>query len=161
MALTILDRLSITRLIAAALKSIRGKRMAIQETDVTVLSSAARTATTTSAEFQWLDAKAFMVVNVTAVTSSPGITPELQVYDAASGIWVAIYIQSSPSTPTTAHTYLYIFTDTAFTPSGSTIQESKQVYLAPRMRVVITHADADSCTYSVGFNRVNSNVPVN
>ena len=135
--------------------------MAIQEIDVTVLASGTRTATTTSGEFAWLDAKAMMIVNVTATSATPGITPEIQVYDAASGTWVAIYIQAAPVTPTSAHTYLYIFTDTAFTPSGSTIQESKQVYLAPRMRVVITHADADSITYSVGFNRVNSNVPVN
>ena len=127
-----------------------------QDLDVTVLSSAARTATTTSAEFQWLDAKAFMVVNVTTTAATPGITPQVQAYDLASGTWVTVYLQAAPVTPTSAHTYLYIFTDTAFTPTGTYIQESKQVYLAPRMRVVITHADADSITYSVGFNRVNS-----
>ena len=127
-----------------------------QDLDVTVLSSAARTATTTSAEFQWLDAKAFMVVNVTATVATPGITPQVQVYDMASGTWVPMYVYAAPLTPTSAHTYLFIFTDTAFTPTGTYIQESKQVYLAPRMRVVITHADADSITYSVGFNRVNS-----
>ena len=127
-----------------------------QDLDVTVLSSAARTATTTSAEFQWLDAKAFMVINVTAVTATPHITPEIQVYDATSGTWIEMWKSASYEAPTGAFVYLYIFTDTAFVPTGTAITLSKQVYLAPRLRFVMTHADADSCTYSVGFNRVNS-----
>jgi hypothetical protein len=130
--------------------------MPIQESDITLLSSAARIATTYSSEFQWIDAKAFMVVNVTAVTATPHITPEIQVYDSTSGTWIEMWKSASYEAPTGATVYLYIFTDTAFVPTGSSITLSKQVYLAPNMRFVMTHGDADSCTYSVGMNRVNS-----
>jgi len=98
-----------------------------------------------------------MVVNVTAVSATPTITPSLEAYDATSTSWVTIFTAASAQSPTGAATYVYILTDTAFTPTGGSLTESKQVYLAPRMRLKITHADADSCTYSVGFNRVNSN----
>jgi len=131
--------------------------MATQDTDLTLLSSAARIATTYSSEFAWLDAKAFMVVNVTATSASPTITPGVEVYDATSGTWVTMWTAAVPKSPSGTASYLYIFTDTGFVPTGGAITESKQVYLAPRMRLIVTHADADSCTYSVGMNRVNSN----
>jgi hypothetical protein len=129
--------------------------MGLQIKDVTILSSALRTETTYSPDIEWLDAKAFIVLNVTAVTGTPGITPSLDVYDPTSGAWIAIWAGSA-RTPTTAVTYLFILTDTAFVPTGAGITESEQVYLGPRMRFVVTHADTDQCTYSVGMNRVNS-----
>lgn len=129
--------------------------MADQTVDLTLLDSAARTATTYSAEFEWLDAKALLTIDVTAIASTPTITPGLQAYDPTSGSWFTIFTATSSQSPGGAARYTYVLTDTAFLPSGFT--EAKQVYLTPRMRLVITHADADYCTYSAAFLRVNSN----
>ena len=121
--------------------------------DQTLLTSAARTATVNSAEFSWDRAKAYMVLDVTAVTSTPGLTPKIQVYDSTSGQWITIasYTQVNP---TGATTYTFCASDQSFAPS--TVTETEQCYLTARMRVRIEHADADSATYTVSFLEVNA-----
>lgn len=126
-----------------------------QTVGLTLLDSAARTATTYSGEFDWEDAKAILTVDVTAVSATPTITPGLESYDPTSGSWFTLFTAAYAQNPTGAVRYTYVLTDTAFLPAGFT--ESKQVYLTPRMRLKITHADADSCTYTASFLRVNSN----
>lgn len=126
-----------------------------QTVDVTLLSSAARTSTTYSAEFAWEDAKAMLTIAVSAVSASPTVTPGLEAYDPVTGSWFTIFTAAAAQSPGGAARYTYVLTDTAFLPSGFT--EAKQVYLTPRMRLIVTHADADSCTYSAAFMRVNSN----
>ena len=130
--------------------------MAEQAEDLVLASLATRTANYTQ-EFAWLDAKALMTIRVpNAPAASPTITPSLEAYDPASSEWFTIFTAAASQSPTgTSSRYTYVLTDTAFLPSGFT--ESKQVYLHPKMRLKITHADADAVDYTVMFLRVNSN----
>lgn len=119
--------------------------------DQTVLGSAVRTATTNSAQVTWTDAKAYMVVDVTDLASTPSVVPKVQVYDSTSDQWITI---ASFTAITATGTYTYCLTDQSFAPA--TVTDTEQCYLTPRMRVRMEHADADSITYSVSFLEVNA-----
>lgn len=123
-----------------------------QSLDVTVLSSASRTATT-SATFTWADAKGVLVLVMSSHTATPGLTPKLLAYDPVSGTYWTLW--TAASAITADGTYVYMFSDEGSPPSGGSITESVQVALTPDMKVTITHVDADAAVYSVGFNRVN------
>lgn len=109
-----------------------------------ILASAARTASVNSTDFVTSGATGLVVViDVTAITATPSIVPTIQMKDVLSG------------------KYVDVLTGAAITAVGTTV-----LYVDPRvaavanvaanrplgrlMRVVMTAADADSATYSVG-----------
>ena len=122
---------------------------------LTLLGSASRAATTSSAQFTWNQPKAYCVLDVTAVAATPSIVLSLEVYDPVSGQYVTIFTATTAVTATGTKTYC--LTDTSFAPTGVT--ETKQCYMTDTMRVTVTHADADAITYSVSFVEVLSRFP--
>jgi hypothetical protein len=91
-----------------------------------------------------------MVVDVTAITSSPAITPKLELFDPASGKYVAVWTASA--TITTVSTTTYCFTDVdAPYASIDNVTEIVELPVTDQIRVMMGHANANAITYSVNF----------
>jgi hypothetical protein len=110
----------------------------------TLFASAARTASPTAATFDKGRAERLMVViNVTALAATPSVVPRIDYFDEASGTWTTlltgaalttvskVILRVGPGMPVTANV-------------------SANDGLPERLRVDMSHADADSITYSVG-----------
>ena len=114
--------------------------------EATLLASAARTATTNVADQTNYNGKRLLlVVDVTSITDTPSVTPSLQIKDSISGDYITVWTAAAALTATGEVTYY--FADGA---SGGSFTEIEPFGLPSRTwRVVMTHADADSITYSV------------
>lgn len=112
-------------------------------TEETILASAARTATVNSADFTNYNAKGLhVIVNVSALTATPSITPIIQGKDPISGTYYDI-LEGLPIT-TTGINILKVY------PGISAFVNQSASDILPRTyRVRVTHADTDSITYSV------------
>lgn len=111
-----------------------------------VLSSAARTAApipTTDPGFATPNgaSSALFVVVTSALVSSPSIDVIVEGYDPASNTWYNIITAAAIVTATT--TFLRVM-------PGVIDEDVANVILPEVIRVRVTHADADSITYSVG-----------
>jgi hypothetical protein len=107
-----------------------------------ILASAARTATATGADQADPNAEGLhLIINVTAVTATPSVVPTIQ--------------GKSP-----VGTYYDVLVGAAITATGTTVLKigpgiaavanaAAADILPDTWRVVLTHADADSITYSV------------
>ena len=115
---------------------------------VTLLASAARTATTNSSDQTNKSAKGVVVtVDVTAITATPILTPNIQCKDEVSGKYENMLTASATITATGTHSYIvYPGVGAA---SGDIVQVAG-FPLCRVWRVAITHSDTDSATYSVG-----------
>lgn len=112
--------------------------------DETVYASAARTATPTAAVIATRGRqRVHVAIVVTASAATPSVVPTLDAYDAASNTWYNL------------------LTGAAITGAGTTILKigmgfpatanvSVPDILPNLLRLTMTHADADSITYSVG-----------
>lgn len=110
----------------------------------TILASAARTATPTAVTVTNPTCRGVMfVIDVTAVTSTPSVTFTIDGYDVAKEDYVNIL--TSAAITTTGTTVLTIFPGAPVTANVSTNKP-----LPRQFRIVATHADTDSITYSVG-----------
>lgn len=111
---------------------------------VTVFASAARTATPTpfdgsaSAGVRGLH----LVIDATAVTATPSVVFTVQGADPVSGKFYTIL--ASAAITATGTTVLRVYP--GLTAAANTVASD---VLPPRWRVIATHADADSITYSV------------
>lgn len=112
---------------------------------------------TSDASPYWNDAKAYLVITVSAVTSSPTVKPHLLAYDKASAAFFEFWVATSAQSPTGAAVYAYSLVDNGFvpTPSGVIVQASR-MYLTPYMRLDLEIGGTGSVTLTAGFNRVNS-----
>lgn len=112
-------------------------------TEETILASAARTATVNSADFTNYNAKGLhVIVNVSALSATPSITPIIQGKDPISGTYYDI-LEGLPIT-TTGINILKVY------PGISAVVNASASDILPRTyRVSMTHADTDSITYSV------------
>ncbi len=112
-------------------------------TEETVLASAARTATVNSADFTNYNAKGLhVIVNVTAFAAGASIIPFIQGKDPVSGTYYDI-LEGLPIT-TTGINIIKVF------PGISAVVNSSASDVLPRTwRVRVTHADTKSITYSV------------
>lgn len=98
----------------------------------TLYALAARTATPAVATFAMRnDSTLRLVVDVTAITSTPSIVVTVDVQDAASGKWANV------------------LTAAAITAVGTTALAAV-AGLTGNVRVTVTHGNANSITYSVG-----------
>lgn len=111
----------------------------------TLFASAAYTATQNSDE---IEQRGYRGVRVYIVTSNPVATPSvvfaIEAYDAASGTWVALLTAAAMTTATTKTLTIY----PGLTASANVTAND---VLPARWRVSATHADADSITYSAGY----------
>ncbi len=113
--------------------------------DVTLLASAARTETTSSADQTNYNGRGLIVtINVTAVTATPSLT--LKVEAKMGSAYEALITASAAVTTTGIHSYiLYPGVGAA---AGDIVTVSGYP-LSRTWRVTVTHGDADSATYSV------------
>jgi len=113
--------------------------------EVTLLASAARTASTNGTDQTNYNHRALVVVvDVTSITATPSITPTLQIKDSISGDYVTVWTAAAPLTATGEAAYLFV-------PGGAagSYTEAVNLRLPRTWRLRVTHADADSITYSV------------
>jgi hypothetical protein len=130
-----------------------GRSVPLTEVDdqaVTVFASAARTTTPTpfdgsaSAGVRGLH----LVIDVTAVTATPSVTFTIQGGDPVSGKFYTIL--ASAAITGTGTTVLKVYP--GLTAAANSVASD---VLPGRWRVIATHGDADSITYSVGAQLVH------
>lgn len=113
-----------------------------------LLASAARTATTNSADFTNQDYRGVdVIINATAATATPSVVFTIQGYDSTSAQYYTIL--ASAAVTGTGTTVLRVY------PGITAAANTAASYALPRRwRVNATHADSDSITYSVGFSAI-------
>jgi hypothetical protein len=118
-------------------------------TDVTLLASAARTGTPAKVDQTNYNARGIQVViDVTAVTATPAITVTIQGKDAASGKYYTILASTAIATVTTTVLRVY--------PGGVVAANASANDVIPRTFAIdCVHGDADSATYTVGYSLIN------
>jgi len=127
-----------TQLLAFSTVDFEGRPM-------TAYLSTARTATPTANVLYARGATGIKVtIIVTAITASPSVVFSIQGYDAASGTWIALL--SSAAVVGAGTTTLTISPNVA-----TSANVSLNAFIPDTLKVVATHADADSITYSVGL----------
>lgn len=110
--------------------------------------STARTATPTNVEISDKYVKGIQVViNVTASSATPSVVPTIDGHDPLSDTWYNI-LTGSAITGASA-VVLRVHPD-LLAAANLTAKD----FLPAKYRVVMTHADADSITYSVNVNSV-------
>ena len=111
-----------------------------------IYSSAARTATPASVEIKTpIFNGIHLITDVTATAATPSITPKIEAYDSVSGKW---YELVSGAAITATGTSVLKLGDDLEAVSNTVAND----YLPGKIRITMTHADADSITYSVGAN---------
>jgi len=127
------------------------KRGAIDAThlgDVTLFASQARTATENGADQTGSNALGLhLVIDVTSVTLTPSVVFTIQGKDAASGKYYTIL--ASAAITGTGTTVLRVYPGLAA--AANTVAND---VLPDTWRVIATHGDADSITYSVGASLI-------
>lgn len=114
----------------------------------TVFASAARTATATSDTYTMDGARGLhVVIDVTAVTSTPSVVPTIDAFDPLSAKWYTLL--TGAAITATGTTVLKIYPGIA---ASANVAASDIV--PETFRVVMTHADTDSITYSVAAHLV-------
>jgi len=110
--------------------------------------SAARTATPTAAQFAAAGNRGLhLAINVTAVTDTPSVVPTIDGYDAASNTWYNLLTGNAITA--TGTTVLKIY------PGIATVAGAAASDVIPQtVRLVMTHGDADSITYSAAAHLV-------
>lgn len=114
----------------------------------TILDSAGRTATNNSEWYTNADYRGgHFIIDVTAVVSSPSVTFTIQGYDTASGKTYTVL--ASAAITGTGTTVLKVYP--GLTASANAVAND----VLPRVwRIVATHSNANSITYSVGFSAI-------
>jgi hypothetical protein len=115
----------------------------------TLLASAARTATVASADqTNWNGKGAHVIINVTAIAATPSVVPTIQGKDPVSGSYYDILVGNAITA--TGMTVLKVYPGIGVVVAGAASDILPRVW-----RVNMTHADADSITYSVAAVVVN------
>lgn len=110
----------------------------------THIASAARTATFTGEWTAIKNARAIIVhIDCTAITATPSVVFSVQGKDH---VGEAYTILDSAAIAGTGKDTLYVYPG-----APATAEESAPAVLPPFIRVLATHADSDSITYSVGL----------
>lgn len=116
-----------------------------QPRTITVYSSAARTATPLAVEFSPRGAVGIMArLDATAAAATPSIVMSIEAWDPAAGAWFQILADAAVTGVATST----LVVDPRETAAANSIARHA---LFERMRILVTHADADSITYSVSL----------
>ncbi len=122
--------------------------MSVSSPQLALFGSLARTATPTAAEFSAAGFRGLhVVIDVTAVTSTPSVVPALEFYDALSGKWCTVL--TGVAITATGTTVLKIYP--GLTPSPNAAASD---FVHGRMRLGMAHGDSDSITYSAAVHLV-------
>jgi hypothetical protein len=115
----------------------------------THLASAARTATESGADTINYNARGgHFVIDVSAVTGAASITVDVEAKDPVSGVYYSLLNSAAISTVSTVVLKIY--------PGITPVANAAASDILPReYRVTVTHANADSITYSVSDALVN------
>lgn len=114
----------------------------------TVYASAARTATPTADPLTTDGARGVhIVIDVTAVTSTPVVTPTIDGFDPLSGKWYNLL--TGAAITATGTTVLKVYPGITAVANGAASDVVPDVF-----RVGMAHADSDSATYSVSAHLV-------
>lgn len=110
---------------------------------ITVYASAARTATPTAVEIGTSGVRGLhLVIDVTAITATPSVVPTIDGYDALSTKWFNLL--TGVAITATGTTVLKIY------PGVTAVANAAAADVLPgKIRIVLTHGDADSATYTV------------
>jgi hypothetical protein len=115
---------------------------------VLLLPSAARTATTSTVEQDNLGNRGVIVDLVTTAVGSASLTVSIQRWNPASSSWVTMLVSAAVTTNTTT-------TLTLFPAATAAANVTANASLPRLWRVTVTHADANSATYSLGISTLN------
>lgn len=112
----------------------------------TALASAARTATNNSGDIANNSGNSVhVIINVTAATATPSVVPTIQGKDTVSGAYYNLLVGAAITG--TGTTVLKVY------PNAVAVANLVANDFVPKtFRVLMTHADADSITYSIGVN---------
>jgi hypothetical protein len=111
-----------------------------------ILASAARTATVTGDDIKNLLSRGIhLIIDVTAIVSTPSVVPKIQAKDPTSGKYYDLI--TGAAITGTGTTVLKVFP--AATASANVAVND---FLPSIFRVVMTHGNANSITYSVAAN---------
>lgn len=114
----------------------------------TLYASAARTATPTATSQTTDGARGgHFVIDVTAVTSTPSVVPTIDGFDSLSGKWYNLL--TGDAITATGTTVLKVYPGIAATANAAAADVIPDVF-----RLVMTHADTDSITYSAAVHLV-------
>ena len=121
-------------------------------TELTLLASAARTATTNSSDQTNYNHRGVLVtLDVTAITDTPSIVLKIQAKDPVSSKYETL-LEAAAVTATGTHSYVvYPAGDMA---AAEDVVEAQPFPLPRTWRVSVEHADTDSITYSVGASMI-------
>jgi hypothetical protein len=86
-----------------------------------------------------------IIIDVTATAATPSVVPTIDGYDFLSGKWYNLL--TGTAITTTGTTVLKISPDITALANGA----AKDI-IPRKWRLVMTHADTDSITYSIGAN---------
>lgn len=113
-------------------------------TEITALASAARTASTQSADLTNYNHRGVaLTIDVTAIGAAPSITVAVQAKDPLSGKYVTLLTSAAIVAVSTVRLRVY--------PGLANVANLAADDLLPRTwRVNVTHANGDSITYSIG-----------
>jgi len=118
----------------------------MENTNIKVLASAARTAATVTSTFDNYTRKGLhLLINVSAAATAGGITPTIQGFDEASQTYYDLLVGSAITT--TGTTVLKIYPGIA-----ATANVSASDFLPAKWRVSVAVSTADSYTYSISAN---------
>lgn len=123
--------------------------MTVSTNQLTLYASAARTATPTAAEFNAQGAHGLhLVIDVTAVPgSAPSVVPTIDFHDDLSGKWITLLTGAAITGVGTTTLKIY---------PGVTVSANVAVsdVAHGHMRVVMTHGNANSVSYSASAHLV-------
>jgi len=119
--------------------------MKVNKVSQTLLVSAARTATTTKVLNKVNINNLAVIIDVTAIAATPSVVPTIEGQDPTSGEFYVMLTGAAITAVGT--TVLRVGPDMPVTANLSA-----QDMVPENFRVVLTHADGDSITYSVGLN---------
>lgn len=118
--------------------------------EIILLASAARTATTESADQTNFNSNkgAILVIDVSDITDTPILTSKLQLKDPATGDYVDIWTAAATLVAVGKATYLFGLGGTG---AAGDYTEGVNILLPRTFRFQMGHADADSAIYSVAI----------
>lgn len=124
--------------------------LASGNTGISLLASAARTATTsTAAQPGDYQRGVLVVLKITAASGTGGLQTQVEVQDAVTGDWVALNTAPTAVTATGTKTYLVYPGAT-----GGAVTQATSLPVGGTWRVTVTAGDSSSYTYSVAAVRL-------
>lgn len=122
-----------------------------------ILDSAIRTADTNSSLFTLGNSRWYLILDVTVITSTPSVTPKLELYDPTSGKYIAVWTASAAVTSVSTNCYFF---DSSNDPVASidNVLEITELAVGGQARIMMGHADLDEITYSVDILTVPNSI---